>query len=70
MVVVAHDVTDLRRLETMRKDFVANVSHELRTPVAIIRANVETLLGGALEDRERARGFLDATLRHVERLAC
>jgi two-component system phosphate regulon sensor histidine kinase PhoR len=69
MVVVAHDVTDLRRLETMRKDFVANVSHELRTPVAIIRANVETLLGGALEDRERARGFLDATLRHVERLA-
>ncbi|MBK8010651.1 MAG: HAMP domain-containing protein [Deltaproteobacteria bacterium] len=68
MVVVMLDVTEMRRLERIRKDFVANVSHELRTPVSIIRANAETLLGGALEDPERARGFVEAQLRSVERL--
>jgi len=68
-VIVMHDVTEMRRLETVRKDFVANVSHELRTPVSIIRANAETLLGGALEDPERARSFVEALHRNSERLS-
>jgi two-component system phosphate regulon sensor histidine kinase PhoR len=68
-VVVIQDITELRRLETIRRDFVANVSHELRTPVSIIRANSETLLDGALEDPEHARFFLKAILRHAERLS-
>lgn len=68
LVVVMHDVTELRRLETVRKDFVANVSHELRTPVAVIQANAETLLGGAIADPERAGVFLDALVRHADRL--
>ena len=67
-VVVLHDVTELRHLETVRRDFVANVSHELRTPVSIIRANAETLLGGALDDADRGRGFLEAIARHADRL--
>jgi two-component system, OmpR family, phosphate regulon sensor histidine kinase PhoR len=68
MVIVMHDVTELRRLETVRKDFIANVSHELRTPVAVIQANAETLMAGALRDPERAKVFLDALSRHAERL--
>ncbi len=68
VVIVMHDITELRRLEGMRRDFVANVSHELRTPVAVIRANAETLLDGALEDRERARGFVEGIGRSAERL--
>ncbi len=67
-VIVLHDVTEIRRLETIRKDFVANVSHELRTPVAVIRANTETLLAGALDDKERAVGFIEALHRHADRL--
>ncbi len=62
------DVTELRRLVSMRQDFVANVSHELRTPVAVLRANVEALLDGAMDDKERATGFLEAMRRNVERL--
>ncbi len=68
-VIVMHDVTEIRRLETIRRDFVANVSHELRTPVSIIRANAETLLDGALDRKEIARRFLDAILRNADRLA-
>lgn len=67
-VIVMHDVTELRRLETVRKDFIANVSHELRTPVAVIQANAETLMGGAIDDAERAPVFLDALVRHADRL--
>ena len=67
-VIVMHDVTELRRLETVRKDFIANVSHELRTPVAVIRANAETLMAGAIHDPERAKVFLDALARHADRL--
>ncbi|HOX43814.1 MAG TPA: ATP-binding protein [Myxococcota bacterium] len=67
--VVVHDVTELRRLEAIRKDFVANVSHELRTPISVIRANAETLLEGALEDAGLARGFVEALLRNAERLS-
>lgn len=68
-VIVLHDVTDVRRLERVRRDFVANVSHELRTPVSVIRANAETLLLGGLEDRARAPGFVEAIDRNAERLA-
>ncbi len=68
IVMVLHDVTRLRRLETMRRDFVANVSHELRTPVSVICLNAETLRDGALADRKRAPQFLDAMLRNAERL--
>jgi len=67
-VVVLRDVTDLRRLEHMRRDFVANASHELRTPVSIISANVETLAAGALSDPQRAGEFLGAVQRNAERL--
>ena len=68
IVVVADDVTDIRRLERVRRDFVANVSHELRTPIAVIRANAETLLDGALESPDAARRFVEALYRHADRL--
>jgi two-component system phosphate regulon sensor histidine kinase PhoR len=69
LVLVFHDLTELRRLEKVRKDFVANVSHELRTPISVILANTETLLDGALEDREQAAEFLSALRRNAERLS-
>ncbi len=69
LVVVAHDVTETRRLEATRRDFVANVSHELRTPLTAIRGYAETLLAGALSDPERARKFVAVIERHAERLA-
>jgi two-component system phosphate regulon sensor histidine kinase PhoR len=68
-VLVFHDITELKKLETMRRDFVANVSHELRTPLTAIRGYAETLLAGALEDRQRARQFLAVIDRHSERLS-
>ncbi|MEC9466718.1 MAG: ATP-binding protein [Myxococcota bacterium] len=69
IVVVVNDITEMRRLEKMRRDFVANVSHELRTPVSVIRANAETLTAGALKDVERAPLFVDGILRNSERLS-
>ncbi len=68
VLVVMNDVTKLRRLERVRRDFVANVSHELRTPITSIRGYVETLLDGALDDREDSVRFLDTVLRQAERL--
>jgi two-component system phosphate regulon sensor histidine kinase PhoR len=67
-VVVLHDVTELRRLENVRREFVANVSHELKTPVTAIKGFVETLRDGALDDRPQAERFLDIVARHAERL--
>ena len=67
-LVVLNDVTALRRLEKIRRDFVANVSHELRTPITSIRGFVETLLEGALDDPEQARRFLAIVARQSERL--
>lgn len=67
-LVVMHDVTKLRRLETIRRDFVANVSHELRTPITSIRGYVETLLDGALDNRDDAVKFLQIVLRQSDRL--
>ncbi len=58
LVVVAQDVTDMRKLESMRRDFVANVSHELKTPLTSIKGLVETLLSGALEDPANNRRFV------------
>ena len=68
-VLVFHDITEIKRLETMRRDFVANVSHELRTPLTAIRGYAETLLSGALDDPVRARSFLGVIDRNSERLS-
>ena len=68
-VIVLNDVTRLRRLETVRRDFVANVSHELRTPITSIKGFVETLQQGALENREEAERFLEIMSKQVERLS-
>jgi two-component system phosphate regulon sensor histidine kinase PhoR len=69
VVAVLSDVTQLRRLETVRRDFVANVSHELRTPIAAVRAAVETLTdGGALGSPDSAREFVSIIERHANRL--
>ncbi|HEU0037491.1 MAG TPA: histidine kinase dimerization/phospho-acceptor domain-containing protein, partial [Kofleriaceae bacterium] len=68
-VLLLEDVTTMRRLETVRRDFVANVSHELRTPVAVIRANAETLLAGAKDDPVMAPKLIDGLHRNAERLA-
>jgi two-component system phosphate regulon sensor histidine kinase PhoR len=68
-VLLLEDVTNVRRLETVRRDFVANVSHELRTPVAVIRANAETLLAGAKDDPHMSGKLIDGLHRNAERLA-
>lgn len=69
VLVLMRDVTDAKRAEATRRDFVANASHELRTPIAAIRAAAETLLGGAMDDPAAARMFVDIVARHAERLA-
>lgn len=67
-LIVLNDLTRLQKLETMRSDFVANVSHELRTPITSIRGYVETLLDGALDDREDSEKFLEIVLHQSEQL--
>jgi two-component system phosphate regulon sensor histidine kinase PhoR len=67
-VLVLRDLTELRRLESVRRDFVANVSHELRTPLTSIRALVETLEAGAINDPEVSGDFLHRIISEVERL--
>ena len=68
-VVVLHDVTELRRLERVRQDFVANVSHEFKTPLTAIQGFAETLLAGALDDPKNNRRFLEIIRDHAARLA-
>jgi len=68
-VVVLHDVTELRRLERVRQDFVANVSHEFKTPLTAIQGFAETLLAGAIDDPENNRRFLEIIRNHAIRLA-
>ena len=67
-VIVLNNVTRLRNLENLRRDFVANVSHELRTPVTSIKGFVETLLDGALSDPDDAAHFLDIIARQADRM--
>jgi two-component system phosphate regulon sensor histidine kinase PhoR len=67
-VLVLHDTSELRRLERLRQEFVANVSHELKTPLSVIKAHVETLLDGAAEDAEHRGRFLDQIARQSDRL--
>jgi two-component system phosphate regulon sensor histidine kinase PhoR len=67
-VFVFHDITELRRLERMRQDFVANASHELKTPLASIKAYTETLLDGALNDAEVNVRFLERIDEQADRL--
>ncbi len=68
LFVVFFDVTELRRLESLRRDFVANVSHELRTPVTAVRSAAETLRSAAVKDPAAAPRFLDIIERNAERL--
>ena len=68
VVLVLHDISELRRLERARRDFVANVSHEFRTPLTAIQGFAETLLGGALEDEVNRRRFLEIIRNHAIRL--
>lgn len=68
-VIVLHDITELRKLERVRRDFVANVSHEFRTPLTAIQGFAETLLAGATEDSENRDRFLGIIVEHSRRLA-
>ncbi|MFO7900683.1 MAG: ATP-binding protein, partial [Planctomycetota bacterium] len=68
VVIVMNDVTRVRRLENLRRDFVANVSHELKTPITSIKGFVETLVDGAVDDREEAERFLRIVAGHADRL--
>ena len=68
-ILVVHDITQLRKLDSMRRDFISNVSHELRTPVSVIMANSETLLSGALDNKTDAENFSKAILHNAERLS-
>lgn len=67
-VIFFYDVTEMTRLESLRRDFVANVSHELRTPLTTIKGFVETLLHGAIEDKEKSRSFLKIMQEDSDRL--
>ncbi len=68
ILAIFHDITRLKKLEQVRKDFVANVSHEIRTPVSSIKGYAETLLEGALDDRENAKKFLETIKSNSGRL--
>ncbi len=67
-VAVFHDITDIRKLEQVRKDFVANVSHELKTPITAIKGFADTLLDGALSDHENATRFVQTIKSNSERI--
>lgn len=68
VIISFYDITRLKRLEQMRQDFVANVAHEIMTPITAIKGFAETLIEGALEDKENAVRFLEIVRRHSERL--
>ncbi len=68
VVLTFHDITRLKKLEEVRKDFVANVSHEIKTPITAIKGFAETLLEGAIDDKENALRFLETIKNHSERL--
>jgi two-component system, OmpR family, phosphate regulon sensor histidine kinase PhoR len=68
VLLVFHDITELKKLEQMRKDFVANVSHELKTPITSIKGFSETLLDGAMKEQETLEAFLSIILKESDRL--
>ncbi|QED48896.1 two-component system histidine kinase PnpS [Cytobacillus dafuensis] len=68
VLLVFHDISDLKKLEQMRKDFVANVSHELKTPITSIKGFSETLLDGAMEDKQALEAFIKIILQESDRL--
>ncbi len=68
IVLVFHDISELKKLEQMRKDFVANVSHELKTPITSIKGFSETLLDGAMNDKDTLEYFLSIILKESDRL--
>lgn len=68
-VLVLHDVSDLRRLERLRREFASNVSHELKTPLTSIQAYADVLLDGALDDPANNRSFVERILQQTERLS-
>lgn len=68
-LLVLHDITRLRRLEQVRRDFVANVSHELRTPLSSIKGYAETLRDGAIDDKENRLGFVKTIAEQADRLS-
>jgi two-component system phosphate regulon sensor histidine kinase PhoR len=67
-LAIFHDITQLKKLEQVRKDFVANISHEIRTPITAIQGFADTLLDGALEDREHARRFIETIRANSRRI--
>ncbi len=69
VVLVLHDISEIRRVERIRRDFVDNVSHEFKTPLTAIQGFAETLIGGALEDTKNARRFLEIIRDHSVRLS-
>ena len=69
LILVLNDSTELRKMDSMRRDFVANMSHELSTPVSVIRANSETLLDGALNKKTDAKKFTSAILQNSIKLS-
>ena len=69
LILVVHETTQLRQMDSMRRDFISNLSHELRTPVSVIKANSETLLNGALDDKKDAKIFSKAILHNADRLS-
>ncbi|AQQ70163.1 Alkaline phosphatase synthesis sensor protein PhoR [Limihaloglobus sulfuriphilus] len=68
VVIVLNDITEMQKLQEMRKDFVANVSHELKTPITSIKGFVETLLDGAIDDAQKSRHFLGIIRSQTDRL--
>ena len=68
VLLTLHDLTSIRQAETTRKEFVSNVSHEMRSPLASVKAMVETLEGGAIDDRDVAQDFLRRVHRDVNRM--
>ena len=68
VLLVFHDITEMKKLEQMRKDFVANVSHEIKTPVTSIKGFAETLMDGAMNNKETLEAFLSIILKESDRL--
>ncbi|HQD35525.1 MAG TPA: ATP-binding protein [Thermodesulfovibrio thiophilus] len=68
LIILLHDITRLKQLENVRRDFVANVSHELKTPVTAIKGYAETLLDGAIDDRENSKKFIEIIKNQADRL--